>query len=74
MSGEAVRYRCARHQIFINKDVTEKLSRLVLDRSQGTIVVFCPLCHMAMKTFSGERKVVYYTDLLLHIMGEGGAL
>jgi len=32
------------------------------------------LCHMAMKTFSGERKVVYYTDLLLYIMGENSTL
>lgn len=75
VSGEAVRDRCCGgNQIFINKDVTEKLSHLVLERSKGTIIVFCPVCHMAMKTFSGERKVVYYTDLLLHIMGEGGAL
>jgi heterodisulfide reductase subunit B len=75
VSGEAVRDRCCGgNQIFINKDVTEKLSHLVLDRSRGTIVLFCPVCHMAMKTFSGERKVIYYTDLLLHIMGERGAL
>lgn len=75
VAGEAVKDRCCGgNQIFINKSVTEKLSRLVLGKSQGTIVVFCPLCHMAMKTFSGDRKVVYYTDLLLYIMGDLNAL
>ena len=70
-AGEQVKDRCCGgNQIFINKFVTEKLSRLILDRSRGTLVVFCPLCHMALKTFSGERKVVYFTDLLLYIMGE----
>ncbi|MBA4390133.1 MAG: hypothetical protein C0399_04260 [Syntrophus sp. (in: bacteria)] len=71
VAGEKVKDRCCGgNQIFINKSVTEKLSKLVLEKSKGTIVVFCPLCHMAMKTFSGERKVIYFTDLLLYIMGE----
>jgi heterodisulfide reductase subunit B len=71
VSGDAIKDRCCGgNQIFINKAVTEKLSRLVLGKSQGTIVVFCPLCHMAMKTFSGKRKVIYFTDLLLDIMGD----
>lgn len=75
VAGERVKDRCCGgNQVFINKSVTEKLSRLVLERSQGTVVVFCPLCHMAMKTFSGDRKVVYFTDLLLYIMGENSAL
>ena len=75
VAGEKVKDRCCGgNQIFINKSVTEKLSKLVLEKSQGTIVVFCPLCHMAMKTFSGARKVIYFTDLLLHIMGENKVL
>lgn len=75
VAGEKVKDRCCGgNQIFINKSVTEKLSKLILEKSQGTIVVFCPLCHMAMKTFSGERKVIYLTDLLLYIMGENKAL
>jgi heterodisulfide reductase subunit B len=75
VAGEKVKDRCCGgNQIFINKSVTEKLSKLVLEKSKGTIVVFCPLCHMAMKTFSGERKVIYFTDLLLYIMGESKAL
>lgn len=75
VAGEKVKDRCCGgNQIFINKSVTEKLSKLVLEKSRGTIVVFCPLCHMAMKTFSGERKVIYFTDLLLHIMGESNSL
>jgi heterodisulfide reductase subunit B len=75
VAGEKVKDRCCGgNQIFINKSVTEKLSKLILEKSQGTIVVFCPLCHMAMKTFSDTRKVVYFTDLLLYIMGEKQAL
>lgn len=75
VTGERVKDKCCGgNQIFINKFVTEKLSLLVLEKSQGTIVVFCPLCHMAMKTFSGPRKVVYFTDLLLYIMGETSTL
>jgi heterodisulfide reductase subunit B len=70
VAGEKVKDRCCGgNQIFINKSVTEKLSRLILEKSQGTIVVFCPLCHMAMKTFSGTRTVIYFTDLLLYIIG-----
>ena len=75
VAGEKVKDRCCGgNQIFINKSVTEKLSRLILEKSQGTIVVFCPLCHMAMKTFSGERNVIYFTDLILYIMGENKGL
>jgi heterodisulfide reductase subunit B2 len=75
LEGEKVRDRCCGgNQLFVNKWATEKLSRLIIDKSRGTIVVFCPFCHMAMKTFSAERKVIYVTDLLLYVMGEGNAL
>jgi heterodisulfide reductase subunit B len=75
IEGQKVKDRCCGgNQIFINKSVTEKLSRLLLDKSKGTMVVFCPLCHMALKTFSGERRVIYFTDLLLHVMGEAKAI
>jgi heterodisulfide reductase subunit B2 len=75
LAGEKVKdVCCGGNQIFINKSVTEKLSRLILAKSSGTLVVFCPLCHMALKTFSGERKVIYFTDLLLHVMGENKSL
>jgi heterodisulfide reductase subunit B len=75
VAGEKVKDRCCGgNQIFINKFATEKLSKLILEKSQGTLVVFCTLCHMAMKTFSGSRKVIYFTDLLLYIMGENQTL
>jgi heterodisulfide reductase subunit B2 len=75
IEGQKVKDRCCGgNQIFINKFVTEKLSRLLLEKSEGTMVVFCPLCHMALKTFSGERKVMYFTDLLLYIMGDNNTL
>jgi heterodisulfide reductase subunit B len=75
LEGEKVRDRCCGgNQLFVNKWATEKLSRLILDKSKGAIVVFCPFCHMAMKTFSGGRRVLYITDLLLYLMGEGNAL
>lgn len=75
IEGQKVKDRCCGgNQIFINKFVTEKLSRLLFEKSEGTMVVFCPLCHMALKTFSGERKVIYFTDLLLYIMGDNNAL
>jgi heterodisulfide reductase subunit B2 len=75
VEGEKVRDRCCGgNQLFVNKWVTERLSKLIIDKSRGTIVVFCPFCHMAMKTFSMDRKVVYVTDLLLYVMGEGSAL
>ncbi|MHB8110741.1 MAG: heterodisulfide reductase-related iron-sulfur binding cluster [Syntrophorhabdaceae bacterium] len=75
VAGEAAKDRCCGgNQIFIDKSVTEKLSRIILQKSEGTLVVFCPLCHMALKTFSGQRKVIYFTDLLLYIMGDRGSL
>jgi heterodisulfide reductase subunit B len=75
IEGQKVRDRCCGgNQLFVNKWATEKLSKLIIDKSRGTIVVFCPFCHMAMKTFSAGRKVVYVTDLLLYVMGEGNAL
>ena len=75
VAGEAAKDRCCGgNQIFIDKSVTEKLSGIILEKSRGTLVVFCPLCRMALKTFSGERKVIYFTDLLLHIMGDKSVL
>jgi heterodisulfide reductase subunit B2 len=75
LEGEKVRDRCCGgNQLFVNKWATEKLSKLILERSKGTIVVFCPFCHMAMKTFATGRKVIYLTDLLLYVMGENNAL
>jgi heterodisulfide reductase subunit B2 len=61
---------CGGNQFFINKWATEKLSKIVLDGSRGTIVVFCPLCHMALTSFSRNRKIIYFTDLLLYATGE----
>jgi heterodisulfide reductase subunit B2 len=75
IEGEKIRDRCCGGgQIFVNKGSTEKLSRLIAEKSRGTIVVFCPLCQMALKTFSTGRKVIYLTDLLLYVMGEKNAL
>ncbi len=75
VEGERVKDRCCGgNQFFANKWATEKLSRLILDRSRGTMVVFCPLCHMALTTFSNNRKVIYLTDLLLYVMGEKKAI
>jgi heterodisulfide reductase subunit B2 len=71
IEGEKMRDRCCGGgQIFMNKDNTKKLSTLIVEKTKGTLVVFCPLCQMALKTFSGNRKVIYLTDLLLHVMGE----
>jgi heterodisulfide reductase subunit B len=75
LDGEKMRDRCCGgNQLFVNKWATEKLSTLILDKSKGTIVVFCPFCHMAMKTFATGRKVIYLTDLLLYVMGEKNTL
>jgi len=75
VEGEKMRDRCCGgNQLFVNKWATEKLSKLIAEKSKGTIVVFCPFCHMAMKTFSAGRKVIYVTDLLLYLMGENRAL
>jgi heterodisulfide reductase subunit B2 len=75
IDGEKVKDRCCGgNQFFANKWATEKLTRLILEKSKGTIVVFCPLCHMAMKTFSSNRKVLYFTDILLYVMGETNRL
>lgn len=71
ISGEKVRSKCCGgNQFFINKWATEKLSQIVLEGSRGAIVVFCPLCHMALTSFSKNRKIIYFTDLLLYTMGE----
>ena len=75
IEGEKIKDRCCGGgQFFANKWATEKLSKLILGRSEGTIVVFCPLCEMALKTFSSGRKIVYLTDLILYMMGEKRSL
>ncbi|HEX2964800.1 MAG TPA: heterodisulfide reductase-related iron-sulfur binding cluster [Syntrophorhabdaceae bacterium] len=75
LEGEKMKDRCCGgNQLFANKWVTEKLSSIILSKSKGTIVVFCPFCHMAMKTFAAQRKVIYFTDLLLYVMGEKKSL
>ncbi|RPJ57543.1 MAG: hypothetical protein EHM12_09050 [Dehalococcoidia bacterium] len=73
--GEKVKDRCCGgNQFFINKWATEKLSTLILNQTRGDLLVFCPLCHMVLKTFSKNRKILYFTDLLLYIMGEKDTL
>ncbi|HVN97210.1 MAG TPA: heterodisulfide reductase-related iron-sulfur binding cluster [Syntrophorhabdaceae bacterium] len=75
IDGEKMKDRCCGgNQLFLNKWATEKLSKLILNKTKGTVVVFCPFCHMAMKTFAEGRKVVYLTDLLLYVMGERKSL
>ncbi len=75
IDGEKMKDRCCGgNQLFLNKWVSGKLSNLILTKSKGTIVVFCPFCHMAMKTFAEGRKVIYLTDLLLYVMGENKSL
>ncbi len=70
IEGEKIRDRCCGgNQFFINRWATEKLSTIILERSKGIIVVFCPLCHMALTSFSTNRKIIYLTDLLLYVMG-----
>ncbi len=75
VAGEKIKDRCCGgSQFFINKWATEKLSRMILDKSKGTILVFCPLCQMALKTFSNKEKVVYFSDLILYVTGEENKL
>lgn len=75
VAGEKMKDRCCGGaQFFINKGTTEKLSRMILDQSKGTIVVFCPLCQMALKTFSIKEKIVYFSDLILYVTGEENKL
>jgi heterodisulfide reductase subunit B len=75
VEGERVRDRCCGgNRFFADKWATERLSSLIMAKSKGVLVVFCPLCHMALTTFSSGRKVIYLTDLLLHVMGKGRAL
>lgn len=61
---------CGGSQFFINKWATERLSKMILKGSKGIILVFCPLCHMALTTFSEGERIVYFTDLLLYVAGE----
>lgn len=61
---------CGGNRFFVDKDLAHGLTRKILDRSCERIVVFCPLCHMILGTFSGEKKVLYLTDVLLYVLGE----
>lgn len=75
VEGGKVKDRCCGgNQFFINRRTTEKLSRMILDKSKGTIVLFCPLCQMALTTFAERRKIIYFTDLILYVAGEEGTL
>jgi heterodisulfide reductase subunit B2 len=75
VAGGRIRDRCCGGgQFFANKRATERLSRLILGEAKGTIVLFCPLCHMALKTFSRGRRIVYFTEVLLYLTGEKRAL
>jgi heterodisulfide reductase subunit B2 len=75
IAGEKIKDRCCGgNQFFVHKWATEKLSTLILEKSKGTIVAFCPLCHMALHTFSKESRVIYLTDLALYLMGEKNSL
>jgi heterodisulfide reductase subunit B len=76
IAGEKIRDRCCGGgQFFANKGATERLSKLILDRARGTVVLFCPLCHMALKTFcEGGTRIVYFTELLLYLTGEKNPL
>jgi heterodisulfide reductase subunit B len=71
VDGERVRNLCCGGaQLFREKEITRRLCERILGRSRGTILVFCPLCHMAIKTFSAGRSVAYFTDLLLYTLDE----
>ncbi|MCS7281016.1 MAG: heterodisulfide reductase-related iron-sulfur binding cluster [Desulfobacterota bacterium] len=61
---------CGGNRFFIDKDLAFNLSKIILERSKGTFVVFCPFCHLILKTFSGDRKVIYFTELLLYVLGD----
>ena len=75
IEGEKIKDRCCGgNQFFANKSATEKLSSLIVEKSRGTMVVFCPLCHMALNTFSTGMKIIYLTDLVLYIMGENNVI
>jgi heterodisulfide reductase subunit B2 len=75
IEGEKIKARCCGgNQFFINRRSTEKLSRMVLEGSRGTIVLFCPLCHMALTSFSKGNRIIYFTDLLLYVTGERNRL
>ncbi len=75
IAGEKIKDRCCGgSQFFINKWLTERLSRIILERSRGIIIVFCPLCHMALTTFSEKQRIIYLTDLILYVAGETSTL
>lgn len=74
IDGEKVKDRCCGGNLFFsNKDMTEKCVNFLASKSRGMFVVYCPLCHMAINTFS-NRKVVYITDIILYLLGERKSL
>ncbi len=71
LSGEKIRDRCCGgNRFFVDKELSLELTRTILAKSRGFLVVFCPLCHMVLRTFSERNKVIYFTELLLYLMGE----
>ena len=57
IEGEKVKDKCCGGgRFFAGKWATEKLSMLILEKSAGTLVVFCPLCHMALTTFARGQE------------------
>lgn len=75
IAGTEVKDRCCGgNKFFVNKELAFRLSNIILQKSRGTIVVFCPLCHMVLNTFSEDRRVVYFTDLILYVLGESRRL
>jgi len=71
IAGERIRDRCCGGgQFFANKRATERLSGQIVEQAKGTIVLFCPLCQMALKTFSKGSRIIYLTELVLYLMGE----
>ena len=72
IAGEKVRDRCCGgSQFFANKWATERLSSLILEKSKGTLVVFCPLVpHGPQDLLDGTGEIVYLTELVLYMMGE----
>ncbi|MCX7857127.1 MAG: heterodisulfide reductase-related iron-sulfur binding cluster [Deltaproteobacteria bacterium] len=71
VAGEEIKDKCCGgNKFFVDKEIVYKLSKIVLKKSSPFIVVFCPLCHMVLKTFSEGQKVLYFTDLILYILGE----
>ena len=75
IAGERVRdHCCGGGQFFANKKTTEQSRGFIIEHAKGTVVLLCPLCHMALKTFSRGVRIIYFTELVLYLMGEKKAL